>query len=175
MKILFDVPVYRLTKEEYETQQDAYIDQNISDGNYYVQKMYRREPDVKRQTENYLWESYGGGWLFNEVIGFIRLFFLSTQIRGEYWPVTVKRIKRGRRKVFRPCGYEVTHGEKIPQGSSSQEIFNLILKFLARVNREKELKNCHIYTSLLKNIGMHMDWNALLEEQFRRKTPSDSC
>jgi hypothetical protein len=168
-KILFDVPVYRLTKKEYESQQDAYICKNISDGNYSVQEMYRRHPDVKRQAENHLWESYGGSWLFNEIIGFIRLFFLSDQIRGEYFRVKAKKIVRTRRKIFEPLGIEITAPRRIPQKSSNQEIFDHIKSFLSRAQNENELKKHYVDTSVLEYIGSHMDWNALLEEEFKTK------
>ena len=173
-KILYDVPVYRLPKEQYESQQEDFIQKNLNCGKH-VEEMHRLFPDVKAKDENHLWKIYGGGWLFNEICGFFRLFFFSTQIRGEYWPIIAKRITRSRRKIFSPLGYEVTHPETIPQGSSNQEIFNLILKFLARAKCERELEKRHVYTSLLENIGPHVDWNALLEEQFRSQTPSDSC
>jgi hypothetical protein len=168
MKIIFDIPVYRLTKEKYESEQNLFIQREMSEGGENVQKMYHRHPDVKRQDENRLWESYGGSWLFNEIIGFIRLFFLSEQIRGEYIHVEAKKIVRTRKKVFGPLGYEVTSPERVSAGSSNREIFNLILKYLKRAQNEKELKSRCVDTSVFKNIGPHTDWNALLAEQFDR-------
>jgi len=176
IKILYDVPVYRLPKDKYESQQKAFIERELKiNGGKFGEEMYRCFPDVKTKDENHLWKIYGGNWIFNEIIGFIRLFFLSTQIRGEYWPIIAKKITRTRRKIFRPLGHEITHPETIPPGSSNQDIYNLILKFLTRTQCEKELKKRHVYTSLLENIGPYVDWNALLEEQFRRQPPSDSC
>ncbi len=170
MKIFFDVPVYRLTKGKYESDQRAFIQREMSaDGNRNVQEMYRRHPDVKRQAENHLWESYGGSWLFNEIIGFIRLFFLSDQIRGEYFHLQAKKIVRTRRKVFGPLGVEITAPRKTPQNSSNQEIFYHIRNFLSRAQNESELKKHYIDTSVLEYIGPHMDWNALLEEEFKTK------
>jgi hypothetical protein len=170
MKIFFDVPVYRLTKEKYESEQRAFIQREMSaDGNRNVQEMYRRHPDVKRTTENHLWESYGGSWLFNEIIGFIRLFLLSDQIRGEYFHVKAKKVVRTSRKIFGPLGIEITAPRRIPQKSSNQKIFSHIRNFLSRAQNESELKKYYIDTSVLEYIGPHMNWNALLEEEFKTK------
>ncbi len=170
MKIFFDVPVYRLTKGKYESEQCAFIQRGMSaDGDRNVQEMYRRHPDIKRQTENHLWKVYGGNWLFNEIIGFIRLFFLSEQIRGEYFHVEAKKVVRTRRKVFGPLGIEITAPRGIPQKSSNREIFGHIRDFLSYAQKENELKKHHIDTSVLENVGPHIDWNALLEEEFKTK------
>ncbi len=166
-KVLFDVPVYRLTKEKYESQQTDFIEkeQKLCEGKY-GEEAHRRYPELKIQTESHLWKNFGGNWLYNEIIGFVRLFFFFNEIRGEYFQVEAKRIVRTRRKSFLPIGYEETYPERIPQGSSNQQIFQLILKFLGRIQHEKKLKNRYVDTSILENIGPHVNWNALLEEQF---------
>ena len=74
-KIFFDVPVYRLPKAKYEAQQDAYVQKIILVGDRYVQENYRAHPEQKEYMERHLRGSYGGCWLFNEIIGFIRLYF----------------------------------------------------------------------------------------------------
>ena len=43
-------------------------------------------------------KSYGGPWIFNEIVGYIRLHFMGNQVRGEYFAVQRKRIVRTRRK-----------------------------------------------------------------------------
>lgn len=175
-KIFFDVPVYRLTKEEYESRQKDFIQKEQKKwGGKNLEEFYRLNPEYRARDESHLWNIYGGDWLFNEIVGFIRLFFCSTQIRGHYYGTNAKRIRRTRRKVFKPIGHEVTFPETIRQGNSNQEIFSLILKFLSRAQSEKELKNRYIYTSILENVGPHIDWNALLQEQFKCETSSNSC
>ncbi len=169
-KILLDVPVYRVSKEKYELRQREFITKQLKlNAGQYGEEAYRRYPELKTQTESHLWNNYGGNWLYNEIIGFIRLFFLFNQVRGEYFSVEAKRIVRTRRKVFRPLGYEVTTPENISVGSSSHEIFDRIRIFLSRAQNEKELKKHFIDSSILENIGAHIDWNALLEEQFKTK------
>jgi hypothetical protein len=170
-KILFDVPVYRLSREKYELQQTKFIERELKNsGGRYWEEACRRSPELKVQAEGHLWNIYGGSWLYNEIIGFIRLFFLSEQIRGEYYRVEAKKIIRTRRKVFRPLASEVTSPEKVSLGSSNQEIFGKIRNYLLRVQNEKELKKHYIDASVLENVGLHIDWSALLKEQFVKRT-----
>jgi len=91
-KVFFDVPVYRLSKEEYESQQKDFIQKELKQcGGKYAEEAYRRYPELKSKTESDLWENYGGCWLFNEIIGFIRLYFFFSEIRGEYWHTSAKK------------------------------------------------------------------------------------
>jgi hypothetical protein len=155
-KIIFDVPVYRLSQPEYEAKQEQYVRQNLAEGEPY--------PDSKGK----LWwqtrfaENYGGFWQFNEIIGFIRLFFYGTQIRGEYWRVNAKRLVRTRNKTFVFRELNVTFGEQIPPRSSNKRIFNLILKYLKRAESDCFFRGQFIDTSILEYIGPYVDWKSLL-------------
>jgi len=166
-KVFFDVPVYRLSKEEYELHQNEFIQKELKQcGGKYAEEAYRRYPELKTETESGLWKNYGGCWLFNEIVGFIRLYFFLSEIRGEYWLTSAKKIVRTRRKVFYPPGTDFGFGERIPPGSSNFEIYRRIEMFLGRIKREKKFKRRYVDKSVLENIGLHINWNKLLEEQF---------
>jgi hypothetical protein len=162
MKIFFDIPIYRLPQRKYESEQRSFIQREISAGGDHVQEMYRQNPEQKEFMENHLGEIYGGCWRFNEIIGFIRLYFFFTQIRGEYWRVTAKRITRTRKKVFALFDHKVTYEEEIPTKSTNKEIFALIRRHLARAQSERHLKKFYIDESVFENVGPYIDWNALM-------------
>lgn len=111
--------------------------------------------------EQHFLEIYGGHWRFNEIIGFIRLYFFFTQIRGEYWRVTAKKIMRTRKKLFTYSSHNVTIEEEIPAISTNAEIYALIQKYLVRAQNQNNLKKFHIDKSVFENIGPHVDWNGL--------------
>lgn len=180
MKVFFDIPIYRLTKEKYESEQNLFIRREMSKGGEIVREMYRREPKQKKQMEQHLWKTYGGYWRFNEIIGFIRLHFFFTQIRGEYWRVTAKKIVRTRKKVFAFHDHKVTSEEEIPAESTNAEIFAHIQKYLVRAQNEHNLKQFYIDKSVFENVGQYVDWNGLQQingvksSKLARKTkPSD--
>ena len=168
MKIFFDIPVYRLTAEKYESEQKTFIHHEMSEGGEIVQEMYRREPEHKTRMEQHLWETYGGCWRFNEIVGFIRLHFFFTQIRGEYWRISAKKVVRTRKKLFAFFDPKVTYEEEIPAGSTNAEVFELIKKYLVRAQNERNLKKFFVDTSVFENIGPFIDWNGLRQSESRQ-------
>jgi len=96
----FDVPVYRLGEDNYYSELNDYIQNRMYPSGYAREneEFFIRNPDQKTQHENHIRETYGGAWNYNEIVGFIRLHFVGSQIRGEYWGVNAKRICRTRRK-----------------------------------------------------------------------------
>ena len=171
-KVFFDVPVYRLAKDEYELQQNEFVQKELKQsGGKYAEEAYRRYPELKVQTESHLWKSYGGCWLFNEIVGFIRLYFFFSEIRGEYWHTSAQRIVRTRRKIYNPIGIDFGFGERISHGSSNAEIYKRIGMFLRRVQKEKKFKERYVDKSVLENIGRHINWSGLLKDQMVRGQP----
>ena len=160
-EIFFDVPVYRLSQEEYEAQQQAFFQKSHADSGLLIEGMYRRHPDIKEQWQRH-YEEIGGGWLFNEVIGYIRLFFYGTQIRGEYWRVKAKKLVKSRTKIFSLHELKVADEEEIPPGISNSGIFKLVLNYLTKAQNTRAIRGRFIHTSVLEYIGPYIDWNALL-------------
>ena len=104
LRYFFDLPVYRLSAEQYYAGRDAYIERIIfRTGTPEEPHLRQREMASPRSNDalrNHLTEKYGGCWQFNEIIGYIKLDFLGSQIRGEYFAVDRKRIVRTRTKTF---------------------------------------------------------------------------
>ena len=164
MKVFFDIPIYRVTRSRYESEQRSFIQREMSaDGDPNVQEMYRRNPPQKKFMENHFWEVYGGCWRFNEIIGFIRLHFFFTQIRGEYWRVTAKKITKTRKKVFTYFGHNVTDEIEVPAGSTNRKIYTLIQKYLARAQRQRNLRKFYLDKSVFENVGPYVDWNTMIK------------
>ena len=82
-KELFELPVYRIDEDTYNSQLRDHIKSNslIS-------------PECAHK-------SFGGSWQYNEVVGFLR-FYISgkRQIRCEYWQTDTERKGRTRKKQF---------------------------------------------------------------------------
>lgn len=151
MDYFFDIPVYRLARNEYEARQEAYIQSMM---------LETENQDRKAMMRDLHWTFYGGSWQFNEIIGYIRLHFLGTQIRGEWWRVNAKRVARTRTKIFRYSGWKVVSEQEIPKGSRSEEIYRVILLYLERAQNDKKLRRFYVDTSVFEKIGPFIDWNA---------------
>jgi hypothetical protein len=125
-------------------------------------EFYRKEPSQKLAQENRLRKSYGGAWEYNEIIGYIKLHFFGTQIRGEYWGVNAKKIVRTRKKFFEYKTWKLASEIDLHREPDSSSIFSKILEYLDRC--QKELKGRYIDTVNLKTIGSYVNWKSLYEE-----------
>lgn len=155
----FDIPVYRLKEEQYYAERDAYIQSTM-----YPSPMHKqfldRNPEHKIRNQAYFEKKFGGAWCYNEIIGWIELYLLGSQIRGEFWQVDVKRIVRSRKKTFEWQTHKLAPEIEIPYKAKNTEIFDLINKYL--LNCQKELKNRYLDTGKFSILGPHIDWRSLL-------------
>jgi hypothetical protein len=159
-----DIPVYRLSEDRYYSEMHLFIDEKMYPGppehDEIMKRFHSRSPDQERSFREHLRAYYGGAWDYNEIIGYIQLHFLGTQIRGEYWQIKGKRIQRTRRKVFEWRTWKLAHEIDISTGASNSEIYALIREYLADCARE--LKGRHIDVRRLEAIGPYVDWRGLL-------------
>jgi hypothetical protein len=164
MVFFFDIPVYRLSKDEYYSQRNKYIEQEMYSGPPEAinkkRELHKRYPYHKLSYEECLVNNYGGQWDYNEIIGFIRLHFVGNQIRGEYYSVSAKIITKTRKKQFEFKAWNLVNEIDIPIDSNNFIIFKIICDCLE--NCGKKLKKRYIDTSLFKVIGPHVDWVALM-------------
>lgn len=164
MPIYFlDVPVYRLSEEQYYCDRHKYVENVIypegSPRNDFFRVQEIADPSSKVAVRECLNNSYGGCWRFNEIIGYIRLYFLGSQIRGEYYGVRKKRIIRTRRKILEYQTHKLAPEIEVPYPCTSLEIFNIIQDYLRSCGKELPGRYIDINTILI--IGEHVDWFAL--------------
>ncbi len=163
----FDVRVYRLPSERYYRERDEYVDSVLFPiDSPYTQSLREREaadPNCNVAIRDHLQRSYGGCWTFNEVIGQIRLHFLGSQVRGEYFAVRKKRIVRTRTKVLEFQGQKLAPEVEIPHPYTSQGIYFAVLGYLA--DCRTELPKRYVDTELFEVIGKHVDWLGVFEQQ----------
>ncbi len=159
------IPIYRLSQDLYYDERDKFIEKEISDSrsSQYVAEFYRQNPNEEERDRERLRNKYGGAWNYNEIIGFIELHFVGTQIRGEYWLTKGKRIVRTRKKVFEWKGHKLADEMEIPSNASNEKIFSIVQEYLN--NCRKELKNRYIDTSCLEVLGPYLNWRSLMREE----------
>lgn len=164
----FDIPVYRLAQERYTDEMDSFVEKRIQttfecDG---VAKSFRaRQPNRVDVLRDHLCSTYGV-WNFNEIIGYIRLYFSGSQILGEYWQMMGQKILRTRRKVFERRTGKLVAEIDIPAQSTDPVICELIRGYLASC--AKKLKSRHVDTSCFDATAPYIRWRDLLEQQLVR-------
>ncbi len=163
----YDIPVYRLPEDRYYRERDEHIDGVLfpEDSSFSKSRREKEAADPNRYIaiRDHLERSYGGCWIFNEIIGYIRLHFLGSQIRGECFAVWKKRIVRTRTKVFEFNTWKLASEVDIPYPYTNEGIYGAVLEYLA--DCRKELPRRYIDTALFEVIGKHVDWLGLMEQQ----------
>ena len=163
VKYFFDIPVYRITEDKYNSECEAYIDEMLfpKDSPHIEQlrALDKADPTRNMVLRGNYWHSYGGCWQFNEVIGYIRLHFLGSQVRGEYFSVNKSRIVRTRNRTLENRTNKLAPEMEIPQPITSEGIFATVSEYL--VECKKALPRRYIETEQFNAIAKHLDWNAL--------------
>lgn len=157
----YDLPVYRLDREKYYNQLQKSIEQTLYE-NPLQQEFYEKYPKEKMIMENLLRENYGGGWEYNEIIGYIRLHILGTQIRGEYWQHKAKKMVKSRKRQFQYVTHKLSPEKELSLSKTNKDIYNKILEYIESCR--KELKNRFIDTSNFETLGSHVDWQELIHK-----------
>ncbi|SFU41167.1 hypothetical protein SAMN04488527_10291 [Aliiroseovarius crassostreae] len=104
-----------------------------------------------------------GPWQFNEIIGYIRLHFLGTQIRGEYFSAEKKRNPVSRKKVFTFRTHKLAPEHTLWKTGdlTNQEIWEAICEYVSDCQREL-MKGRYIDDSVLRELGPFIDWRSFL-------------
>jgi len=157
-KYFFDIPIYRCPIEkhtgEMEKEKQRLLDLGVQNGNE-IPESYAS--DVKRYFHNWVWYP----WRYNEIIGWIRLYVLKQQIRGEYWFIRAKLIrKNSRRKGIYHSGkaFECDFHPDQP----AAKIYEEICCELERLSNEEPFKGRYLDLEAFHNIGPFVNWRQLM-------------
>lgn len=167
LKYFFDVPVYRVDEDSYYRNREEFIEQTLYPGDSKfsseLRRLHETEPRMAEAARTRLAESYGGAWKFNEIVGYIRLHFLGTQVRGEYHGIFKRRIVKTRTKTFEFINWKLVSEVEIPIPITDDGIFGAVLRYIE--DCKKELPRRHIDATLLAAVGKHVRWSELFLEK----------
>ena len=163
-KFFCTLPVYRVTEEKYYKDREKYLEESLYLGcdTELTRQFFAENPSQKTMAEEHLIFKYGGPWEFNEVIGYIKLHFVGTQIRGEYWSVEAKKIVRTRKKIFKYRTHKLAT-EKSVDISSNSNIYDTVVNYIESC--KKELKGRYVDDSLFLTTGKFIDWKSLINSE----------
>lgn len=152
----FDLPVYRLTEEKYYADLERYTDERIE-----AAGGPNRNANAILHIRQHSTEAFGGPWEYNEIIGYIRLHFVGSQIRGEYFAPASRRVVKSRRKIFWMQTHKLAPEVQISFNPTSQSIFKLIVEYVDAC--KAELPRRYIDSRQLMRLGPFVDWKGLYE------------
>lgn len=160
-RYFFEIPVYRTREQTFYQEREKRIEKYLDDLVKRNGGITREQsPDTFLYAEERLRQQYGA-WNFNQAIGWIRLYILGDQIRGEYWFIDSKQIR-----------YNITRKQFFWQGKafelfffpyqSSSDIYKEICDSLEQLRLEKPFKGRFIDLSSFYNIGSFVDWRRVI-------------
>jgi hypothetical protein len=160
---ILDLPVYRVTEDAYYEERAAFVDKRMTDNPLPTTPAKPSAASVLSPQDasmlSHLNSTFGGGWRYNEIVGYLRLHFLGSQIRAEYWRVETKRIVRTRRKQIEFRDWKFVTETEVPMQGTNQEIFSAVQQHIADCRRK--LGRLHLDSTSIDTLGPHLDWRAL--------------
>lgn len=150
------VPVYRIKEDKYYSDMENDFEELVSKS--WEDDLPQKNSNSVERFKSYHRSSYGGDWEFNERVGYIKLHFLGTQVRGEYWETIAKRKVRTRRKQFEFKTHKLAAEVGIMK-LTKDGIIQAVEEYLARC--KKEVKYRHIDLREFDALKNFIDWPAL--------------
>ena len=163
----YDIPVYRTDEESDKQSYENFLKTNILKFNLYKndnpgcfdeKRLILYEQNVHTISKN----AFGGGWRYNQIVGYVRLYFSGNQVLGEWWCHTGKKIHRTtKRQIERSVCHKLAPEEDVDYHLDSASIFAVIMEYIKQCKQELP-KGRYLDTSLLEKIGPYLDWRRLL-------------
>lgn len=158
----FELPIYRVTKEKYYKDMDEYIQNKFAKLNDFHREYYKNNLSKLADWKHACREEYGSIWEYNDVIGYIKLYFSGSQVRADHWSVKAKRIVKSKKKEFICIEESIYGATTIHFEKESLGIYNKIIELVDEI--KSTLRNRYIETSKFEAIGPYVDWKKLYEK-----------
>jgi hypothetical protein len=158
-EFFFEIPIYRCSEDEHNTQWQHEIDRLMQS----VKPYKDRNPEGYKERLEYVRQLTWRQWRYAEVVGWIRLHRLDTQIRGELWFSTAKRIVRGCKAPIRWQGkaFERTCWPSETDEEIGCAIMAQLKTFAASGGFRRRYIDLECFTAIYDKIG----WRRLLRFQ----------
>jgi hypothetical protein len=161
-RYVFEIAIYAYRHTHFLERRQKQLDEHLSWLTHVSGEVTRNEaPTVFTNAEHYFITKYGG-WRYTQIIGWLRLYILGTQVRGEAWFVQAKRITRTMKyRKFRHFGkaFELEFGF---EDLSSIDIYNQILVELENLTKVKPYKGRYIDLEAFRNIAPFVNWRQII-------------
>jgi hypothetical protein len=160
-KYFFEIAVYSCKENsfynEFEKRKQKYFDWLYESSGGVSRE---QAPHSYGHAEERFFQKYGC-WHYNQAVGWIRLYVLGTQIRGEYYFVEAKRIRllmKEKKFVWRGKAFELHF---FPE-DSSEKIHAEILVELELLHNERPFKGRYIDLEAFHEIASFINWRQLI-------------
>ncbi len=163
----YDLPVYRLPRKAYYAEREDYVEKGLagfgSPGDSQATARNQARADNSLRVREHREREFGGCWEYNEIIGYIRLHFMFSQVRGEYYAVDKSRVVRTRAKTFENKLYKLAPPVEISAPFGNPEILTAIRSYISSCRRI--LRRRHIDSTLFEATAPYLHWDAFYRQR----------
>jgi hypothetical protein len=161
-----DLPVYRLPEDAYNAGHDNEVAEFVVEARLGLDPNPQREKELTMAIGQHYYEKYGP-WRFNEIIGYVRLHFLGSQVRGEYFVTKRSRLVRTRKRTLVYSTHKLAPEHHVQRDSTNEQILRVILDYVHACRREAPRR--YFDDSWLLTIGPMVDWNAVMKSGWQQR------
>lgn len=168
-ELLFEVPVYRLSPDEFHQDLVNLTNRHLRDAERRAHSFpwSPKRPEPKKHREerirNWVRRMYGRPYWYNEMIGVVRLYQDGGSIKGEMWGQPHRSFRRN----FRHYAYG-HHGRVLewhcpPAPLTSADVYSELLEHLSSLTqRGAPLQGRYVDLYAFRRVGPQVDWLSVL-------------
>ena len=151
-KILFELPVYRVSKAKYNNEYQKF---------YKKRKTPCFDPLREEKVNSALCKTYGGDWEYNDIVGYLKFHKFGNDIRCAYYKGYNKKAVRNGKRSFEIVDDSIL---KITINKSYQnnQIIKEVKEIIKSCKAMDEFKNRFIDTKAFDNMVNFIDWQKYL-------------
>jgi hypothetical protein len=161
----FEIPIYRCSLEEHskelENEKEAYVKRNN----------WTNEDSLAIRFTRLFEEREWYPWRYNEIIGWVRIFRLGSQIRGELWGVSQRVSRKLVKKKFFYIG-------KLFEYSIAFKLKNLTNKRITQIVKDEiksglvgsKFERYHVDWENYERITRYFSWKDAMKRKSDQKT-----
>lgn len=164
-KYFFEIPIYRVSEVKYNEQMEDFIRKRVPTYEGFEQELqYRLKNPGEIHPDSLLvgllCREFGGPWLYNEIVGYLRLYLYHSQIRVEHWQHDVKRIVKSRKKLYCRKSPKIIEEINIKDRSSKSEVKEAIEAAISAC--EFKFKGFYLDLNYFNMMKDHVDWAGVI-------------
>jgi hypothetical protein len=156
---IFEVPMYWCSDDDfsrrYTRDLKAYMDRFEREISLPLSR------STRMNLEDSFWRRYVAPWKFNQIVGWLTIYILGSQVRADVWFVNAKRFGRKLRKKHFSLFGKAFEVHTRPTETSAT-IFASLLEELRDYEKSHSWRRVVLDLECLQNLGPLVNWRRLI-------------
>lgn len=156
-KILFEIPVYSMTQESFDSKFEKLIERQR--GKYY------EDEETRTLYRDFVFPM--GVWRFNQIIGYIQIVATKSNFKFLLWQGSKKRYSIDAKSKPMICLMDQCYVSYL-SGESNEEFRHLLSERISRCYESFLYRQRYIDTTAFDNLVPYIDFSRIIEDAKKR-------